>query len=108
MAEVAHVRVCLPFHPMLRPTLALLTAACLCLTATVRAHDGGTQMATMANFFLKALTPEQRTKATFKFEDEERINWHFIPRERKGLPMKEMTPQQRLLAQALLNTGLGF
>ena len=36
----------------------------------------------------------------------ERTNWHFIPRERAGLPIKEMTQQQRLLAHALLATGL--
>ncbi len=72
------------------------------------AHEAGTQMAEIAGSFLAALTPEQRQKATFEFASEERENWHFIPRERKGLPMKEMTPQQRLLAHALLNTGLSF
>lgn len=65
-------------------------------------------MAEVAQVFLNSLNEEQKAKATFKFEDEERINWHFIPRERNGLPMKEMTPQQRLLAHALMNTGLGF
>lgn len=65
-------------------------------------------MAEVALAWLATLTPEQKAQATFSFEDEERINWHFIPRERKGLPMKAMTPQQRLLAMGLLNTGLGF
>lgn len=65
-------------------------------------------MAEVADVFLHSLTAEQKARATFEFDDEERINWHFIPRERKGLPMKEMTPQQRLLAHALMNTGLGF
>ncbi|MDZ4289675.1 MAG: DUF3500 domain-containing protein [Prosthecobacter sp.] len=93
---------------MLRPTLAFLAAALLFLPFTVRAHEAGTQMAAAAKFLLSVLTPEQRAQATFKFEDEERENWHFIPRVRKGLPLKEMTQQQRLLAHALLNTGLGF
>lgn len=88
---------------------ALLCTSILAFSALqVRAHEAGKQMAEVANLFLSVLTPEQKTKATFKFEDEERINWHFIPRERKGLPLKEMTPQQELLAHALLNTGLGF
>ena len=87
----------IPFLPMSRLSLA-----------TGRAHEAGLQMAEVANVFLLSLTDEQRAKATFKFEDEERINWHFIPRERLGLSMKEMTPQQRLLAHALMNTGLGF
>jgi hypothetical protein len=45
-------------------------------------------------------------KLVWKFEDEERFNWHFIPRERKGLPLKEMTEPQRQAAMALLKTGL--
>jgi hypothetical protein len=59
-----------------------------------------------ANRFLAALGPEQRVKATFKFEDDERMNWHFIPKERKGLPLREMTPYQKHLAGALLSAGL--
>ena len=35
----------------------------------------------------------------------ERLNWHFIPRPRKGLPIKEMTPAQRALAFGLIRTG---
>jgi hypothetical protein len=59
-----------------------------------------------ANRFLSALDPEQRAKATFKFDDDERMNWHFIPKERKGLPLREMTPHQKHLASALLTAGL--
>jgi len=59
-----------------------------------------------ANRFLAALDPQQRAKATFKFEDDERLNWHFIPKERKGLPLREMYPHQKLLASALLASGL--
>lgn len=89
-----------------------LFAAAIALTLGLRpaaAHDAGPQMAEIAKTFLGSLTPDQRAKASFKFEDEEeRTNWHFIPRERKGLPMKEMRPQSRLLAHALLSTGLSF
>ena len=86
----------------------LLLAALLLPTMPVRAHDADAQMAEFANAFLGSLKEEQRAKAVFKFEDEERENWHFIPRERKGLPMKEMTDQQRLLAHALMASGLGY
>jgi hypothetical protein len=65
-------------------------------------------MAAIAKVFLTSLAPGQKARASFDFADAERENWHFIPRERKGLPMKDMTPQQRLLAHALLNTGLGL
>jgi hypothetical protein len=63
-------------------------------------------MARAAQDFLAALSPEQKAKAAFEFKDAERFNWHFIPRERKGLPLKEMNPEQRKRAQALLETGL--
>ncbi len=85
-----------------------LTALALtfALFAPAPAHEAGLEMAAAAINLLGTLTPEQRAKATFEFPDAERANWHFIPRERKGLQIKEMTQEQRLLAQALLATGL--
>jgi hypothetical protein len=91
---------------MHRPVLSLL----LCLTLLVsraHAHVAAQQMVDTANAFLTALTPEEKAKAVFQFDNtEERENWHFIPRERKGLPMREMTAEQKLLAHALLSTAL--
>ena len=63
-------------------------------------------MTECGNRLLAALDSDQRGKATFRFEDEERRNWHFIPKERKGLPLREMTPYQKHLASALLAAGL--
>jgi hypothetical protein len=56
--------------------------------------------------FLASLRPEQRAKAVFRFEDAERVNWHFIPRQRRGLPLKEMSPEQQELARRILRTAL--
>jgi hypothetical protein len=64
------------------------------------------EMAKAATAFLNALSPDQQAKAKFDLKDAERLNWHFIPKERKGLTIKEMKPEQRHLAQALLATGL--
>lgn len=73
----------------------------------VRHHETAlSRMTETANRFLAALNPEQRAKATFAFGDDERMNWHFIPRERKGLPLREMLPYQKHLASALLASGL--
>src|SRR4029077_7148970 len=63
-------------------------------------------MTETANRFLAGLSPEQRAKATFQFSDDERMNWHFIPKERKGLTLGEMNPYQKHLASALLAAGL--
>ncbi|HEV7404848.1 MAG TPA: DUF3500 domain-containing protein [Chthoniobacteraceae bacterium] len=80
----------------------------LALAPFVRAHEDqlAGEMTVAAQHFLAVLTPEQKAKAQFQLTDEERKNWHFIPRVRKGLPIKEMNQGQRLLAQALLTTGL--
>ncbi len=64
------------------------------------------RMTECANRFLAALDPNQRGKTTFLFDSDERLNWHFIPKERKGLPLREMTPFQKHLASALLAAGL--
>jgi hypothetical protein len=64
-------------------------------------------MSTAADAFLSSLSAEQRAKATFRFEDEQRFDWHFIPRARKGIPFKELEPDQRLLGHALMSAGLG-
>jgi hypothetical protein len=63
-------------------------------------------MVESASRFLNALTPEQRAKAVFAFDDAERKNWAFVPQERKGLPLREMSPFQKHLASALLSAGL--
>jgi Protein of unknown function (DUF3500) len=73
----------------------------------VRHHGHGISLMTeTANRFLAALSPEQRNKATFPFADDERMDWHYIPKERKGLTLREMSPYQKHLATALLASGL--
>jgi hypothetical protein len=84
--------------------LSLLALVCV-LTSRLHASPGG-EMADAANNFLNALSPEQEAKATFALTDEERFDWHFIPKPRKGLPFKEMSAAQQKLAYALLNSGL--
>ena len=82
-------------------------AALLCLPPPkTLAHPAAREMADAANNFVSALTSDQRAKAIYEFKDDERFDWHFIPKPRKGLPLKEMTPPQRPLAHALLSSGL--
>src|SRR5262245_31966919 len=64
-------------------------------------------MADAANKFLASLTPEQKTKASFGFTDEQRFDWHFIPRDRKGVPLKDLNENQRKLAMEFMKSGLG-
>ena len=56
--------------------------------------------------FLDALGPELRRQAIFPFDSEERRNWHYIPKARRGVPLKAMTEAQRQAARALLRAAL--
>ncbi|MCS6952537.1 MAG: DUF3500 domain-containing protein [Bryobacteraceae bacterium] len=85
---------------------ALGSGACLMLGLAYERLHSADVMAQAASNFLASLTPEQRLRSTFAFEDEERFNWHFVPRPRKGLSLQEMTPTQKHLAYALLSAGL--
>ncbi|MGC1241281.1 MAG: DUF3500 domain-containing protein [Chryseosolibacter sp.] len=59
-----------------------------------------------AKDFLNQLDEARKAKASYPYGDEERFNWHFVPRERNGLPFKEMTEKQHQAALALLKTCL--
>ena len=83
-----------------------IAAGFLLLTSAYVRIPAATTMGRTAKAFLNSLDAAQRAKATFTFQDDERLNWHFIPRPRKGLPLREMTPAQKPLAQALLAAGL--
>jgi hypothetical protein len=85
--------------------LSLLAAALLCLRLAANAAPVD-DMAAAAKTFLAALNDDQRSKASFAFDSDERDNWHFVPRERKGLTLKEMIPAQRALVFSLLNSGM--
>jgi hypothetical protein len=86
--------------------LGVITMAAILLTAAYQRTNSASVMTETATRFLNALTADQRAKATFQFDDDERMNWHFIPKERKGLPLREMSPYQKHLASALLSAGL--
>ncbi len=85
----------------------LLYAAGLSLSLLAQAFAGpAAEIADAAKNFLAALTPEQAAKAKFEMASGERVNWHFVPKERKGLSMKDMTPAQDHLAYGLLGSTL--
>src|ERR1051326_5530306 len=76
------------------------------LTAAYERLNSPMVMTDAAKAFLNSLPPEQRTRASFPFTSDERMNWHFVPLERKGVALREMTSAQKHLAEALLSAGL--
>ncbi|MGH9674983.1 MAG: DUF3500 domain-containing protein [Bryobacteraceae bacterium] len=94
--------------------LAAGTAIVLLTAAHYRTNTIGI-MSEAAQAFLASLTPEQRAKVAFRFEDDERLFWHFIPTDdipnrykkpRMGLILADMSSHQKHLASALLSAGL--
>lgn len=91
---------------MLASGLTALYEAQTTRRSNQRTENSVPRMVTTTNAFLSSLTPEQLELATFEFNNKERLNWHFIPRERLGLPIKQMEPFQRELSSAMLVSGL--
>lgn len=56
--------------------------------------------------FLQGLSAEQKSVANLPFDSEWRFDWHFTPRQRKGLPLKQMDASQRQAAMQILKTTL--
>lgn len=77
-------------------------------------HEVAGEMAGAAQRFVATLSDEQKSRTLFAFDSDKRRDWHFVPDrsikeqdgKRFGLPIGKMTQQQRLLAHALLSTGL--
>ena len=85
--------------------LAIGVGVVLLTSAYTRIHSASA-MTDAAKAFLASLNAQQRAQATFPFQDQERLNWHYIPRERKGIAMRDLTGEQKQLAHALLAAGL--
>lgn len=86
--------------------LILIAASCFAGVARAAQSRVAKEMALAANDFLKSLDDEQRKIARFELKDDERQNWHFIPKERNGLTLKQMQPHQQQLGYALLATAM--
>ena len=81
-----------PTHDPHRPSHSILLSPCSsCRPAPAKPTSHAT-CARRPTAFLAALDAGQRGKATFAFGADERLNWLFVPRERKGLPLYAMTP----------------
>jgi hypothetical protein len=52
------------------------------------------------------LPKELLDRMSFGFDDAERLNWHFIPRERKGVALRELEGPALKAAHELLGSGL--
>jgi hypothetical protein len=90
----------------------LFAAASLLVVLAIAASEirarqrAAAAMADAAQRFLSTLSPEQHARTVFAFEDEQRFDWHFVPQDRKGLPLREMNDAQKKAAMEFLQSGL--
>jgi hypothetical protein len=87
---------------------ALVTAAAPAMPrrAAGQPPAAAATMARAGAVFLDTLPPAKRRRTQLAFAAAERQDWHYIPRRRPGLPLKDMTPAERGAALALVASGL--
>jgi hypothetical protein len=84
---------------------AAICAGALC-TGSARAQSTfTTDMATAAGTLLEELAP-RGGNAAFAFTDDERFDWHYTPRRRDGVAIRDMIGRQRDALKSLMRTTL--
>lgn len=67
----------------------------------------GQDAISLANRFISLLNEAQKTESVFAFDTEERYNFHFVPKVRRGITFNEMNAAQQESAYDLLKSCLG-
>lgn len=95
------------------PKAALSTLASFALLTLVAgaasqlAPSAPQKMTSAATQWLGQLKPDQLAQAQLEYDVPGRVDWHFIPKDtRKGLQVREMSPEQRKSADHLLSACL--
>ena len=92
-------------------TLALAFAALVAVIAGLGASPpapqdsapaAGERIAEAAHNFLAALDETGRDQAVYALSDDERFDWHFVPRGRNGVALRDMSFEARRAAHDLL------
>src|SRR5947207_525409 len=68
--------------------VAILIASLIVVATSVTTDRPESKMYVATKAFLAALRPDQAAKASLPFNSEERFNWYYVPRDRKGIPCK--------------------
>jgi hypothetical protein len=91
----------------------LLFALSTALPTEVTAHDGphgsaatAARMRASAERLLAALPPATRDMVMRPFDDPDRLDWHYTPRSRNGVALKELDAAGRDAVHTLLREGL--
>jgi hypothetical protein len=90
--------------------LALLVLLIPSPSGIALADDGsdkpGVGMAAAAAKLAEVLPADQKQKLMYKYDDPERLNWHFIPKDRNGIVLWDLNGEPRQAAEHLVKAGL--
>lgn len=78
------------------------------LFCRVTLHAQSTEVVQRADDFLSSLSPAQKNKALYEWKSDERLNWHFVPKDRNGISLHALDAKQRAVAFALLKSSLSI
>ena len=79
----------------------------LLLFTSIQIFAQENDMLKAAQQLLKLLTPQQKEKIIYPYNNEERYAWYYVPKDdRKGLKLSEMNTAQRNAAAVLMKTAL--
>jgi hypothetical protein len=84
---------------------ALIAILCVLLWSG-QAHTQTLSIVSKANVFINMLDTAQAEKARYEFGNDERYDWHYVPRERNGISFNDLTRNQRQAALNLLKVCL--
>lgn len=87
--------------------LAALLAAALGWAGQEPAPAPAAALADAARAILASLTPEQAARLQFPADSTALLDWHYVPRERPGLPLAALDASQRAAVELLLRAALG-
>jgi hypothetical protein len=88
----------------MKPLLACLLLALM--TGAASAQSTAAKMRAAMEGALAVLPEKGRAQAMRLFEDRDRTEWHYTPRSRNGISLKEVDPKGREQIHALLRTAL--
>jgi hypothetical protein len=92
---------------MKHPRLALTSVFALVLCAAMSAPEPGVSaMEEAGRAFLDSLTEDQRDRCTFEFSDDERTAWTYLPGERQGLMIGDLSADARAHMTKLMQSAL--
>lgn len=93
-----------------RPAVLMIVLLLTGISQAATADDGsdrpGAGMAVAAAKLTERLPADQQKKLSFAYDDPERVNWQFIPKDRNGIVLWDLTGEPRKAAEELVKAGL--